>query len=285
MTLLEYDFFSLSDRKHRSDCRNDHKQHHHKRQHRTSATQCPVTSVSAAQSVMATAPAAGDGSGENARLSQAAVDERAKESQDRRNYYLDLVGIENNSSKFQNNTTVLPAGAQCPQAGSGVCASGPHEAVKSSNRDSAHAGDRCEFVSLSLQEKCDNVQRDSERQGARVLPHRPEHQHFQSKSLNAPEPPGHAQSPKTQGGAVNSDSLPSRFSLPGHASLTEPPPCHRRHRQREKHRDLAMQQVAEWIEREHAWDVDGGHVIIQRHEHHHVHEHHHHHHFHHHYQA
>jgi naked cuticle len=46
-----------------------------------------------------------------------------------------------------------------------------------------------------------------------------------------------------------------------------------------------MQQVAEWIEKEHTIDKDGEKVIVQRHEHHHIHEHHHHHHYHHYHEA
>jgi naked cuticle len=62
---------------------------------------------------------------------------------------------------------------------------------------------------------------------------------------------------------------------------------HRRHRHREKNHDLAMQQVAAWIERQNVWHVldEGERVIVQKHQHHHIHEHHHHHHYHHYYEA
>ncbi len=75
-------------------------------------------------------------------------------------------------------------------------------------------------------------------------------------------------------------------SLPPHLPETVSPHHHRRHRHRDRNRKLAMQQVAEWIEREHlSWTCDGDNLgsrtIVQRHEHHHLHEHHHHHHYHH----
>ncbi len=75
------------------------------------------------------------------------------------------------------------------------------------------------------------------------------------------------------------------MSLPAHIPETVSPHHHRRHRHRERNKKLAMQQVAEWIEREHSsssWASCGTeHVVVQKHEHHHVHEHHHHHHYHH----
>ncbi len=77
-------------------------------------------------------------------------------------------------------------------------------------------------------------------------------------------------------------------SLPVHIPETVSPHHHRRHRNRERNKRLAMRQVAEWIEREHtsrggvwaAGACGAEHVVVQKHEHHHVHEHHHHHHYH-----
>lgn len=52
----------------------------------------------------------------------------------------------------------------------------------------------------------------------------------------------------------------------------------RRHRHRERNQSRAMKQVAEWIEKEHVFHKTEKHVVVvQRHEHHHVHEHFHHH--------
>lgn len=94
-------------------------------------------------------------------------------------------------------------------------------------------------------------------------------------------------------------SLPPQGLSPTTLPEIMSPHHHRRHRHRERNRRLAMQQVAEWIEREHpSWGgmleeltVDGPdvtnaqpvtpqNIIIERHEHHHIHEHHHHHHYH-----
>ena len=96
-------------------------------------------------------------------------------------------------------------------------------------------------------------------------------------------------------------------SLPPHLPDVVSPHHHRRHRNRERNRRLAMQQVAEWIEREHPNfggqlqvleeinvdcpttteglnlvqnDSQTQQIVIERHEHHHIHEHHHHHHYH-----
>ena len=65
------------------------------------------------------------------------------------------------------------------------------------------------------------------------------------------------------------------------AEVTEHSPCHRRHKPRDKNHIRAMQQVADWIEKEHTRQCDGAPVVIERHEHHHIHEHHHHYHYHH----
>ncbi|GFS23054.1 naked cuticle protein [Elysia marginata] len=101
----------------------------------------------------------------------------------------------------------------------------------------------------------------------------------------------------TDNNVSNSDPRGRRFrplSLPGHVPASVSPHHHRRHRHRDKDHSQAMQQVAQWIEREqHAWDQDAStgtgaaaasgeeHILVQRHEHHHIHEHHHHHHYHH----
>ncbi|XP_067652873.1 protein naked cuticle homolog 2-like isoform X1 [Haliotis asinina] len=216
-------------RRHHSDCRNmmDH-QHHHKRRHRNHCSH----------------------------------EDRPKESQDRRNYYLDLAGVENNTSKFQNNPTV-------PTAGSGFVQTGHH-------RSRSH----------DVTKKFDNVKRESERLAKHLEGSKPDHP--RSRSFDPQEttavcsPKGHSKNPSSP------HKHSSKFrpvSLPAHVPATVSPHYHRRHRHREKDHGLAMQQVAEWIEREHAWEMEGEHVMVQRHEHHHIHEHHHHHHYHHYYEA
>ncbi|CAH1802691.1 unnamed protein product, partial [Owenia fusiformis] len=64
---------------------------------------------------------------------------------------------------------------------------------------------------------------------------------------------------------------------------------YRRHQRQQEDRHLAMQQVAEWIEKEHVIGTEEkvvpSNVVVQCHEHHHIHEHHHHHHYHHYYET
>ncbi|KAL3860192.1 hypothetical protein ACJMK2_010350 [Sinanodonta woodiana] len=190
--------------------------------------------------------------------------DQPKESQDRRNYYLDLAGIENNTSKFQPTASALP--------------------TEQKNGSPSRR-------SRSQETKCENVKREFEQNNRKVdnsTSNRPDH--LRSRSF---DPQENGQSPK--GNPVlnvsSSTTKPQRergfrpFSLPAHLPEMVSPHHHRRHRHRDKDHDLAMQQVAEWIEREHSWDMEGDQIVIQRHQHHHVHEHHHHHHYHHYYEA
>ena len=96
----------------------------------------------------------------------------------------------------------------------------------------------------------------------------------------------HGLAPSSPAAILKSFSSPKAnrirpVSLPAHLPDTVSPHHHWRHRNRERNKKRAMQQVAEWIEREHAWTTAMPQVIVQRHEHHHIHEHHHHHHYHH----
>ncbi|ESO83044.1 hypothetical protein LOTGIDRAFT_169673 [Lottia gigantea] len=220
-------------RRHHSDCRNTDGSHH-KRRHRNKLPQI--------------------------------ADEKPKECQDRRNYYLDLAGIENNATEFQNTPSM-------PTAGSGVVHLG-----------NGHHRSRSHDVTT---QKYDNAKRESDRLCKQMDSPKLDHK---SRSHDIKEEPMETRSPK---GHRNVTSTPSpqkhgKFrpvSLPAHVPNSVSPHYHRRHRHREKNHDLAMQQVAEWIEREHTFDVDKDKIVIQRHEHHHVHEHHHHHHYHHYYEA
>ncbi|XP_064610738.1 protein naked cuticle homolog 1-like isoform X2 [Liolophura sinensis] len=194
------------------------------------------------------------------------TEERPKESQDRRNYYLDLAGVENNTSKFQPTSSELnhaQENQQSPQRGrSQDAACKFHDNLKKE-------GESTKVTSTKL---FDNVRFDP---------------HVRSRSFDPQE--ATQRSPKSQTKVSSSPmSKYSRYrpvSLPSQVPDSVSPHYHRRHRHREKDHDLAMQQVAEWIERQHTWDEDGKRLVIQRHEHHHVHEHHHHHHYHHYYEA
>ncbi|XP_071173667.1 protein naked cuticle homolog 2-like isoform X1 [Mytilus edulis] len=218
-------------RRHHSDCRgNTHEHSHHKRRHR------------------------GHCSKNNGATN---INERAKECQDRRNYYLDLAGIEHTAVKEQNNT---------------LCEDTQHQRSRSND----------------LPHKCDNVKKEVE-----LLPKHLDLtsrvDHIRSKSFDPQEIA--SRSPKGHHKTISSSLSPSKshkfrpLSLPMNIEPAIASHYHRRHRQREKNHDLAMQQVAEWIEKEHTIDKDGEKVIVQRHEHHHIHEHHHHHHYHHYHEA
>lgn len=230
--------FFIFSRRHLSDCKNGHDSSHQKRRHR-------------AQAVMVNNNISATGDKE----------EKPKESQDRRNYYLDLAGIENNISKFHPVTTSVPTATVHMH-----CSTNHH---RSRSHDVTQNCENVKDTELSVKQ-LNNVHND----------------HTRSKSFDPQEVT--VRSPKGQKVSSSSPYKHGRFrpvSLPTHVPDTVSPHYHRRHRHREKDHDLAMQQVAEWIEREHQYDIDGEKIVIQRHEHHHIHEHHHHHHYHHYYEA
>ncbi|XP_076449911.1 uncharacterized protein LOC143286177 isoform X2 [Babylonia areolata] len=330
-------------RRHHSDCHGpggEKPGHHHKRRHKGRSGGGQSKSAGGGATVMAGAAVGGVGgmlsptvtttTTTTTATALALAEDRSRgvcgESQDRRNYYLDLAGVD--SSKLNNATTTTPAPA------------------KMQNVDQGGAG---YHRSRSHDVKCDNVKRESDRMlllessssprggaggGGGGFPHPHhhhhhllQHNHLRSRSFdpqdNAPRAgkttvvlgasaPEGAEAPTKipgpdctttgavgggsggGGGVEGSPHKHSRFrpvSLPGHVPTSVSPHYHRRHRHREKDHDLAMQQVAAWIERQHAWDLEGGAgergggVIVQRHHHHHIHEHHHHHHYHHYYEA
>eukprot|EP00918_Siedleckia_nematoides_P012858 GHVU01028135.1.p1 GENE.GHVU01028135.1~~GHVU01028135.1.p1 ORF type:complete len:522 (+),score=32.86 GHVU01028135.1:133-1566(+) len=224
-----------------------------------------------------------------------------KECADRRNYYLDLAGIENNgSSKLHNVSAPAAMMDQCwPEH-----AHTPHKRekhktphtcskVRSKSYAHAHASrtagecgashphhsnsrSKSHDVRQRLEKSSEHCVEDSVEQNVTNVTNNNEKEDADNKDtvLGSPKPqPKSASTPK-----------PHRHrgvSLPAHLPESVSPHHHRRHRNRERNKHLAMQNVAEWIEREPFVNCDGEHVIIQRHEHHHVHEHHHHHHYHH----
>ena len=210
-------------------------------------------------------------------------EDKPKESQDRRNYYLDLAGIENNTSKFQSATqthnspkTALKRELNNASKFQPLKTSSALPAAKLNSakhfRSRSHEGNdkQCDNVRLES-EQCENVQES----------------HLRSRSFD-PQESSKANLRSQKGNPLCAGHKPTRFrpvSLPAHVPEAISPHYHRQHRHREKNHDMAMQQVAEWIEREHTIDMEGDRIVIQRHEHHHVHEHHHHHHYHHYYEA
>ena len=244
-----------------------------------------------------------------------------QESQERRNYYLDLAGIDSSLTKGAQdgalNTTAPAAMLASPMATrrshrkdygdlDGPRSRSHHCSKRTSGSNSKKYGNvdsfdsyrfRCDDVSKRILteenfevldkqlEKNAELQTQEEVQGLPVVPiqnnghqgasqRSPVHTPVK-KQATSPLIPKLASTPK--GHRVRP------VSLPGHIPETVSPHHHRRHRNRERNRKLAMQQVAEWIEREHSqsWTCGTKHVIVQKHEHHHTHEHHHHHHYHH----
>uniref|UniRef100_A0A0B7A9M4 Protein naked cuticle homolog n=1 Tax=Arion vulgaris TaxID=1028688 RepID=A0A0B7A9M4_9EUPU len=262
-------------------------QQHHKRQQRITGTYCPVTSACTVLSstvMTATDEAEGASSKKVEDITTA-----PKESQVRRNYYLDLAGIENTSSKFLNNVTVPTSGAVCARNGSSNRRSRSHDVTTATKCDKMHSSDKCDTTLNSVLEKCDNLQREH---GNKLCSGISDTHTQKSKILVTQQMSGQTQSPKAtlkeHTEVLNPYNANIRFrpvSLPAQLPLSVLPDHHRRHRHKEKNHDVAMQQVAQWIEREHASALDGDHGLVQRHEHHHIHEHHHHHHFHHHYET
>ena len=220
-----------------------------------------------------------------------------KESQDRRNYYLDLAGVENTSSKFQSDTpnpAALNNEEQCtglnnsPVKNTSTTQSlRPSTALTGKQFSSGHFRSRSH--ELGVEKKCDNLKQDTDRSQLPSDIKNLRQDHLRSRSFDPQETvkSSNLKSPKGNPPATAPQGK-TRFrpvSLPAQIPEMVSPHYHRRHRNRERDHDMAMQQVAEWIEREHSLDMDGDRIVIQRHEHHHVHEHHHHHHYHHYYEA
>ena len=211
-------------------------------------------------------------------------EEKPKESQDRRNYYLDLAGIENNTSKFQTGPLVTdsPKTALTTELNN----SSKFQPIKTTSALPAEKLNNIKhFRSRSheySERQCDNVRVESEQCQNMA------ESHLRSRSFDPQESSKTPNARAQKGNPPSSGHKPVRFrpvSLPAQVPEAISPHYHRRHRHRDKDHSMAMQQVAEWIEREHTVNVEGDKIVIQRHEHHHVHEHHHHHHYHHYYEA
>lgn len=270
-------------RRHHSDCRGCHYEYPHQklRQRGPRTMKSPMLNNNAGVNIK------NKNCGESVNMSQnnnPDSEDKPKESQDRRNYYLDLAGVENNTSKFQTapQITDSPKTALTTELNN----SSKFQPIKTS---SALPGEKLNSIkhvrsrSHEYNERqCDNVRFESEQcQNMAEC-------HLRSRSF---DPQESSKSPNTRsqkGNPPSSGNKPVRYrpvSLPAQVPEAISPHYHRRHRHRDKDHNLAMQQVAEWIEREHTVNVEGDKIVIQRHEHHHVHEHHHHHHYHHYYEA
>ena len=228
-----------------------------------------------------------------------------QESQDRRNYYLNLAGVD---SKKLNNSNVCPHNKKLNI-----------EALTDAVLDSAQSH-RHDYT------KCDGIKHEVE--GTTELdgptsvdfaaaPGHPTckpgcavtssqlYSHFRSRSSDVAGPMkskpttsfygprrsnNHVESWQTIGLNCNEPTSSQKQHLPQFRPAGLPDPVsqcsshhHRHHRHREKDRHEAMQQVATWIEQQ-SWDANcKGDLPVQHY--HHVHEHHHHHYYHHYYET
>ncbi|XP_060583522.1 protein naked cuticle homolog 2-like isoform X2 [Ruditapes philippinarum] len=278
-------------RRHHSDCHGCVQEHkHQKRRLKPSRTTNSAKDNNIKQRQVKSLASAAAAATQNNMV----ADDTPKESQDRRNYYLDLAGVENNTSKFQDTPTSALASGKNSELNNSRVNTSKYQPVKSSS--ALFGGRFCaprHFRSRSHEmadKKCDSVKIQSEQCQAgteQSVSTKPDH--LRSRSFDPQDSSvSNIRAMKGNPHLLLSSQKQSKFrpvSLPPHIPETVSPHYHRRHRHREKDHDMAMQQVAEWIEREHTLDFDGEKVIVQRHEHHHVHEHHHHHHYHHYYEA
>ncbi|XP_074644557.1 uncharacterized protein LOC141901301 [Tubulanus polymorphus] len=207
----------------------------------------------------------------------------AEESQDRRNYYLDLAGVENN-----NTTTTVPA-VLCNYSNNNH----KHE---SHSKQSKHHGTREHYQKHHRSRSSDvkNETNVSMERYIRLLEETQEHGRSRSHEPDSGRVRTHRHSSVPLKASKRPVSLPTQG---GGAGEDKSPHHSRRHHRHTRDKHLAMKQVAEWIEREDLWGakevttaaattVTGScsyneMMIVQRHEHHHMHEHHHHHHYHH----
>ncbi|XP_052230217.1 protein naked cuticle homolog 2-like isoform X2 [Dreissena polymorpha] len=285
-------------RRHHSDCRGCRVETPLKRQQRSAQTTNTAKDNNSKQRQTTISAATKGGKPEE--------DNSPKECQDRRNYYLDLAGVENNSSKFQdspnaalesekktemNNSHVITSTSQSVKPFSAL--SPGHFFVPRHFRSRSHETkgemvpedtlpDHCQSPNDDATPRAEHLRsrsfdpQDSKVSNIRATSGNP---NFLTKSHTQKQSPTQRQS-QTQNGAKFRP-----VSLPGQIPEMVSPHYHRRHRHRDKNHDLAMQQVAEWIEHQQMVEYEGENVVIQRHEHHHIHEHHHHHHYHHYYEA
>ncbi|XP_064640770.1 protein naked cuticle homolog 2-like [Lineus longissimus] len=194
-----------------------------------------------------------------------------QESQDRRNYYLDLAGIENNNTEMQSATApsaILNSHGEKPDTN------------KTRHHKEKH---RSRSYDTGTGQQDRNMPTEHY---MKILEESQEHGRSRSHDPQLADP---ARSRTQKTAATPKVPKLRPVSLPPHVHEMSSPHHSRRHRHREKDRTMAMAQVAEWLEREDLWGAKDAlsttcvneSVIVQRHEHHHVHEHHHHHHYHH----
>lgn len=183
----------------------------------------------------------------------------AEESAQRRNYYLDLAGIENYEMPKDGN---LPTSAQpCFGIFGDDEFKRPQRKLKSKSSPSTTKHSRC--ISGQTDFRCTNtICEEDELTSANVV------------ETNTGDNLTHMEVHTS----LFKISTPRLTPAINDIETISSSHYRRRHRHRERNQSRAMKQVAEWIEKEHVYHKTEKHVVVvQRHEHHHVHEHFHHH--------
>lgn len=187
----------------------------------------------------------------------------SEESAQRRNYYLDLAGIEN----YTNSETHELVSSNRPSCGIAGAEKGTksQKPAKSKSKMTSSAVKNFEHCNSARTDAhgTNTICEENETVTSNVfVAARQQSSHFGLSPLN----------PKFPATANVSQSNPNDLETVSSSHY------HRRHRHREKNQNRAMKQVAEWIEKEHIYHKSEKRVVVvQRHEHHHVHEHFHHH--------
>ncbi|CAH1779930.1 unnamed protein product [Owenia fusiformis] len=231
-----------------------------------------------------------------------------QENLDRRSYYLDLAGIEHDSKlpyqPTEHTTHRSHHGHSKSRKRASKIDSFHNEVSKSPNNiQNDEEGTRKRSASsrgrFKYSVKC-AVEREPESRSRSFDCHR-----HQPVAMGTPDSPRqetkqqhHHMSPRAYRDTTSASPCDPNTSSPKHSNRHRPLSLHipeqevtsyRRHQRQREDRHLAMQQVAEWIEKEHVIgpeeEVVPSNVVVQRHEHHHIHEHHHHHHYHHYYET
>lgn len=214
------------------------------------------------------------------------------ECRDRRNHYLDLAGVENYTSKFNDGLVNLAQNLSlgCPYQldGTHVCSKAAKSHINMRTRKAGHHRSRShDLTTESLLFRYQLLEKEPTHKQLAFVDLIPSdkyrwNNHVRSKSYDAYD-------------NMCSPKLKPHLRKPlanGHSSS----PHHHKHRHRERDHQRAMQQVASWIEREHLGVTTSGNggnggatgddkpkvpkaspLVVERHEHHHVHEHVHHH--------
>lgn len=182
----------------------------------------------------------------------------AEESAQRRNYYLDLAGIEN--YEMSKDGTLLTSAQPCFGVFGDEELKRPQRKLKSKSSPSTTKRSRC--IPGQTDFRCASAICEED----------------ELTSANVVETGGDLTRMEVHTSLFGTSTPPLTPPAVNDVDTISSSHYRRRHRHRERNQSRAMKQVAEWIEKEHVYHETEKHVIVvQRHEHHHVHEHFHHH--------